>query len=43
MRPGVRIASAPSCVGLVVVLPSISLAWNRLIRPLTTKVTLCWM
>ena len=24
-------------------LPSISLAWNRLIRPLTRKVTLCWM
>ena len=33
-----------NCVGTspVPVVPSISLAWNRLIRPLTTKVTLCW-
>ena len=34
-----------NCVGTnpVPVAPSISLAWNRLIRPLTTKVTLCWL
>ena len=38
-RSGWRTGSGTSAA---VVLPSISLAWNRLSRPLTRNVTLCW-